>query len=131
MPRRDEKRREETSSSTTKPDAASVFYDINGGQASPKALKWVDEMADEYGDEHVIEAMATNASAGRVDLKATQSALALAAKQRRKDAEARRRVEEAEYQRRLREKEDSSTPEEKARAKQLKDGIADFLRGTA
>ena len=112
-------------------DAASAFYDLNAGQASPKALKWVDEMAAEYGDEDVIEAMAAHSSEGRVDLKATQSALALAANQRRKDAEARRKAADAEYERRLQDKADHATPEEKARAAKIKSGIGEFLKGAA
>ena len=136
MPSRAEPSRAETSRADArdgdeKPDAASVFYDLQGGQASPKALKWVDELASEYGDDAVISGMAQHTAEGRVDLKATQSALALAANQKRKEAEARRKAAEAKYDAELQARIDNATPEERARAEELKMGIAAFLKGSA
>ena len=110
-------------------DAAAAFYDLQGGQASPKALKWVDELSSEYGDDAVISEMAQRVSDGRVDLKATQSALALAANQKRKEAEARRKAAEAKYQADLESRIANATPEEKARAEDIKAGIDKFLKG--
>jgi len=78
--------------STAREDAAKAFYDLQGGQASPKALKWVDELAAEYGNDAVIEA--------------------------KYDAELQARI-------------DNATPEERARAEELKMGIAAFLKGSA
>jgi hypothetical protein len=127
MPRRVETSKDEQS----KDDAAVHFYDLNGGQASPKALKWVEEMAQQYGDAAVIEAMAANAADGRVDLKATSSALALAGHQRAKAAEQRNKdapIREAEEARRRAE---SATPEEVARAETRKAGIAAWIKGGA
>jgi len=133
MPSRAEPSRAEQSSSSggeeQKPDAASVFYDLQGGQASAKALKWVDEMAQEHGDDAVIEAMSMHTAEGRVDLGATKSALALAALQRSKASEAKRKAADAEYQRRIREGADSMSPEQRAEnMARLKDVLSGAAR---
>ena len=125
LPSRDETSRDETS----RADAAAAFYDLQGGQASAKALKWVDEMAQEHGDDAVIEAMSMHTAEGRVDLGATKSALALAALQRSKASEAKRKAADAEYERRIREGADSMSPEQRAEnMARLKDVLSGAVR---
>lgn len=124
-------RAEESNTEKSKADAAAAFYDLQGGQASPKALKWVDEMARDYGDDAVIEAMAQHTTEGRVDLKATQSALALEAHHRNKAAEQARKDaplrEMADIQKRI----EKATPEERAAAEARKAAIEAWMKGGA
>ena len=134
MPSQAEPSRDETSQAEQ--DAQALWYDLKGGQVSERALAFVRDLQEQFGDARLMPAMtAEYEAAGRkVDrefLSRVKGRLLIDGERTHAAAERKRADGELAYQRSLKEGVERMTPEERARADKIKAGIADFLKGSA
>jgi len=110
---------------------AQAYYAVKGGQVSPKALEFVDDLVREFGDDAVASMIGEEATRSKVDrefLSRVKSVLLLESRRRSKAADAAQAKANAEYQREMQAGRDAMTPEQQAKADEARAGVADLVR---
>lgn len=112
-------------------DALALWYDLKAGQVSEKALAFVRDLQDRFGDEPLCESMraefvASKHTVDREFLSRVKSRLLVEGERRAQESEKRRQDDEFEYQRRMKE-EAESMPEETRKANMAR--LKDMLTG--
>lgn len=134
MPSKAEPSKDEPS--LAKPDAFTLWWDIKAGQVTEKALAFVRDLQDRFGDEPLCESMraefvASKHTVDREFLSRVKSRLLMEGERQAQESEKRRQERDAAAIRAEQERIANASPEEKARAEVIKAGIADFLKGAA
>lgn len=130
MPSREEKSREETSSTARGPDAFEVYQQVTGSWPSQKVTPWLSSLVDDYPEADVCDALIL--VAGQDPTRSTlmsrvRDHLAAEAHRANREAEERRQKRDAEYTRRLQEEIAAASPEEKARAAEVRGQLRQFV----
>lgn len=131
MPSRDETSRDETSRvEQAGEDVCDLYYRLTIRTPNKAVMDWLDRLVEDHGKEVVEQAMAAQWSAdpsvkdflGRVEMSCAKET-----KRRSAEAEARRAKADAEYERQERERIANPSPEELARAEEVKAGIRSLV----
>lgn len=113
-------------------DAQTLWYDLKAGQVSEGGLGFVRDLQQQFGDERLQDAMRAEAAASTVDrkfLSRVKSRLLMESERQHQAEQRRRDDDELAYQRSLKEGIERMTPEERARADEIRVGIGEWLRG--
>lgn len=109
-----------------------TYNQLTARSPSKGAMDWLDRLGREYGDERVSQVMGVEwqrDSDLRTFLGRVEAGLATAARKANQADEEKRRRSAIEEQRELERRLASATPEERARAEQLRDSIGAFVKG--